>query len=147
MAPLGQKQKATLHFIGENDPAMAKVDAGQIQQVLTNLIVNALQAMPQGGMVEIGIRRERARLPEALESSEGDYLSIYVQDEGEGIPEENMQHLFEPFFTTKDIGKGTGLGLSIAYGIIQEHGGWIEVKSKKGEGSCFSVYLPQEVEG
>ena len=147
MAPLGQKQKTTLHFIGEDDPAMAKVDAGQIQQVLTNLIVNALQAMPKGGMVEVGIRREHARPPEALEGSEGEYLSIYVLDEGEGIPEENMQHLFEPFFTTKDIGKGTGLGLSIAYGIVQEHGGWIEVKSKKGEGSYFSVYLPQEVEG
>jgi signal transduction histidine kinase len=147
MAPLGHKQKATLHFIGGDDPAMAKVDAGQIQQVLTNLIVNALQAMPKGGMVEVGIRHEHARPPDTLEGPGGKYLSIYVLDEGEGISEENIQHLFEPFFTTKDVGKGTGLGLSITYGIVQEHGGWIEVKSKKGEGSCFSIYLPQEVEG
>jgi signal transduction histidine kinase len=96
-------------------------------------------------MVKVGIHHEHTRPPEALEGSEGEYLAIYVLDEGEGIPAENIQSIFEPFFTTKDIGKGTGLGLSLAYGIVQEHGGWIEVKSKKGEGSCFSVYLPQEV--
>ncbi len=60
-----------------------------------------------------------------------------------GIPEENVQHLFEPFFTTKAVGEGTGLGLSIAYGIVQEHGGWIDVTSRPGEGSCFTVFLPE----
>jgi signal transduction histidine kinase len=69
-----------------------------------------------------------------------------VQDEGEGIPAENLPHIFEPFFTTKEVGKGTGLGLSISYGIVEEHGGWIEVQSKPGEGSCFTVCLPEEVE-
>ncbi len=147
VGPLGQKQKATLHFNGEDEPAMARVDVGQIQQVLTNLIVNSLQAMPQGGTVEVGIRREYTQLPQAPEDLAAEYLSIYVLDKGEGIPEENIPHIFEPFFTTKDIGNGTGLGLSLAYDIVQEHGGWIEVESKKGEGSCFSVYLPQEVEG
>jgi len=146
MSPLGRKQKITLSFAGEETPVMAKVDEGQIQQVLTNLIANAIGAMPQGGKVEVGVRFEHARPPAGHEDYDGEYLRIYVMDEGEGIPEENMQHLFEPFFTTKDVGQGTGLGLSIAYGIIQEHGGWIGVESEKGKGSCFSVYLPQEVD-
>ena len=60
-----------------------------------------------------------------------------------GIPEEHLPHLFEPFFTTKDVGESAGLGLSISYGIVQEHGGWIDVTSQPGEGSCFTVYLPQ----
>lgn len=147
MAPLGKKRKTTLSLAGEDAPATAKVDAGQIQQVLTNLIGNALQAMPQGGKVEVGIRHEHARPPEGHEGSEGEYLCVYVLDEGKGISEENMRHLFEPFFTTKDVGDGTGLGLSIAYGIVHEHGGWIDVKSELGKGSCFSVYLPEEVAG
>jgi len=146
MSPLGRKQKITLSFAGEETPVMAKVDAGQIQQVLTNLIANAIGAMPRGGKVEVGVRYEHARPPAGHEDYDGEYLCIYVMDEGEGISEENMQHLFEPFFTTKDVGQGTGLGLSIAYGIVQEHGGWIGVESEKGKGSCFSVYLPQEVD-
>ena len=145
--PLAQKQKVKLCFANENVTSITMVDAGQIQQVLTNLIVNALQAMPQGGSVETGIRSEYAQNPEGGKDSGKKYFCVYVLDEGVGIPEKNMQHIFEPFFTTKDTDKGTGLGLSIAYGIIQEHGGWIEVKSTPGAGSCFSVYLPQEVEG
>ncbi len=145
MTPLAQKQKVKLCFAGEDVAAMAKVDAGQIQQVLTNLIVNALQATLQEGNVEVGIRPEYAQPPEGTKDAVKEYLCVYVLDGGEGIPEDNIQHLFEPFFTTKKTANGTGLGLSIAYGIIQEHGGWIEVKSKPGQGSCFSVYLPREV--
>ena len=74
------------------------------------------------------------------------FFAVEVQDHGVGIPEENIPQLFEPFFTTKEIGVGTGLGLSIAYGIVQEHGGWIEVASRVGEGSCFTVFLPAEVQ-
>jgi signal transduction histidine kinase len=146
MTPLAQKQKAKLCFAGEDVTAMVKVDAGQIQQVLTNLIVNALQAMTQEGNIEVGIHPEHAQNPEGGKDSGKEYFCVYVRDDGIGIQRKNMQHLFEPFFTTKDTGKGTGLGLSIAYGIIQEHGGWIEVKSTSGAGSCFFVYLPQEVE-
>ena len=65
-----------------------------------------------------------------------------VIDDGSGIAQEDIRHLFEPFFTTKDVGQGTGLGLPIAYGIMQEHGGWIDVQSRLGEGSCFSVFVP-----
>ena len=68
-----------------------------------------------------------------------------VTDHGEGISPEIIDQIFEPFFTTKQVGEGTGLGLSIAYGIVQEHGGWIDVRSELGKGSCFSVYLPIEV--
>jgi len=146
MYPLAQKQKAKLCFAGEDVPALVKVDAGQIQQVLTNLVVNALQAMPKEGKVEVGIRLENIQQPEGGKESAKEYFCVYVLDEGMGIQDKNMRHLFEPFFTTKDTGKGTGLGLSIAHGIIQEHDGWIGVKSIPGAGSCFSVYLPREVE-
>lgn len=144
MSPLGYKQKTELRLVAEDAPIMAKVDAEQIQQVLLNIITNALQVMPQGGKVEVGIRSERIRPPEKPGSSEGNYFCIYVLDEGKGISKEDRPHIFEPFFTTKNTGEGTGLGLSIAAGIVQEHGGWIDVKSEHGKGSCFFVYLPQE---
>jgi len=147
IAPLGLKQKVKLSFAGDDDTLVkTEVDAEQIQQVLINIITNSLQAMPQGGRVEVGIRREHTRPPEGYDGAEGDYLCIYVQDEGQGISEEDMGHLFEPFFTTKGTGEGTGLGLSIAYGIVREHGGWIDVESEVGKGSCFQIYLPQEGE-
>ncbi|MFH2002298.1 MAG: ATP-binding protein, partial [Planctomycetota bacterium] len=137
-------QNITLNLSGEKDPAFVKVDGGQIQQVLTNLIVNAMQAMPRGGDVEVGIQRNQAAPPSVHGDSKGDYLCIYVRDQGEGIPEESIHHIFDPFFTTKEVGQGTGLGLSIAYGIVRENGGWIDVKSEPGKGSLFSVFLPQE---
>jgi signal transduction histidine kinase len=129
---MGRKAGCSLEFKGLEEAATARVDAGQIQQVLVNLIVNAFQAMPGGGRVEVGLRREKGM------------LCLHVLDEGEGIPEKNRDHIFDPFFTTKDVGDGTGLGLSIAYGIIEEHGGRIEVESALGKGSRFSIYLPQE---
>ena len=81
--------------------------------------------------------------PTAAADGPSAFYAIEVRDQGVGIPEEHMQQLFEPFFTTKEVGAGTGLGLSIAYGIVQEHGGWIDVTSRVGEGSCFTVFLPQ----
>jgi signal transduction histidine kinase len=75
------------------------------------------------------------------------WVKLQVSDQGVGIDEEKLQKIFDPFFTTKDVGEGTGLGLSIAYGIVEEHGGWIDVKSTPGEGSCFSVYLPETTDG
>jgi signal transduction histidine kinase len=146
MSPHARKQNTMLYFAGEDIPAMVKIDSGQIQQVLTNLIVNALHAMTHEGKVEVGIRQARAERKGNGDDSGKDYLCLYVLDEGIGIQEKDITHLFEPFFTTKDAGHGTGLGLSIAYGIIEEHGGWIDVKSTPGIGSCFSIYLPREVE-
>jgi two-component system NtrC family sensor kinase len=146
LATLARKRNVSLTMTSSDAPVWATVDAAQIQQVLTNLVMNALHAMTQAGKVTVSIQCERARPPGERGRADGDYVCVRVEDEGEGISKESMQHIFEPFFTTKDVGEGTGLGLSIAYGIIREHGGWIDVKSELGEGSSFSVFLPREVE-
>ncbi len=127
------------------DGLFARVDAGQIQQVLTNLIENALQAMPDGGRVEVSLYQVEVALQEGS-AKPGRYLCVSVRDEGVGIAEEHLQHIFDPFFTTKQVGQGTGLGLSIAWGIVSEHDGWIGVESEVGRGSRFSMYLPEESE-
>jgi two-component system NtrC family sensor kinase len=154
LAPLAGKRRVTTRVESPADgaPVMGQVDVGQLQQVLTNLIVNGIHAMPGGGTLSLGVRRERARPPAgyagpgaaAEAPAAGEWLRVSVGDEGVGIPPENVAHVFEPFFTTKGVGEGTGLGLSVAYGIVQEHGGWIAVDSEVGKGSCFSVYLPAE---
>ena len=143
LAPLAEKRSIRLDFSEGSEPLVAEADAGQIQQVLTNLIVNAVQAMASGGKVEISLQRRRAEPPDGPSDAAKNWLCIDVRDWGVGIPEEHVQHLFEPFFTTKGVGEGTGLGLSIAYGIVQEHGGWIDVTSRPAEGSCFTVFLPE----
>lgn len=121
-----------------DDLPRIRVDRNQMQQVLLNLVHNALQAMPEGGNLAVGT---------AVEKREGmGWITIEVRDEGVGIEEENLGHIFEPFFTTKPLGSGTGLGLSVSYGIVSEHGGFIEVESAKGEGSSFTVWLPIETE-
>lgn len=140
--PLAQKRDVHLSVTDGEASAMAQVDGAQIQQVLTNLIDNAISAGGAQGKVELGIRTELTRPPGSPEGDREEYVCVHVRDDGEGIPEESIPHLFEPFFTTKDVGEGTGLGLSVAYGIVSEHGGWIEVESRPGNGSCFSVHLP-----
>jgi signal transduction histidine kinase len=144
LRPLAEKRNVELCFTPGGDPAIVECDAGQIQQVLTNLMMNATQAMPEGGQVDCAVRRQMACVPESGDDRQVVYLAIEIRDQGVGIPEEHLEHLFEPFFTTKGIGEGTGLGLSIAYGIVQEHGGWIDVASQPGKGSCFTVFLPGE---
>ena len=147
IANMAEKQNVVLEFTPDAEEVLAEVDAGQIEQVLTNLAVNAVQAMPQGGRVRFVIGRRCG--PSSLVANSATAVAppvvweIEVRDQGVGISEENMQHIFEPFFTTKEVGAGTGLGLSIAYGIVEEHGGRIEVTSRVGEGSCFIVCLPQ----
>ena len=123
----------------------AMVDVAQLQQVLSNLIVNAAQAMPGGRKIELGIRRERTRPPDRQGETDDEFLCVYVRDSGQGISRENLERVFEPFFTTKGAGEGTGLGLSISSDIVKEHGGWIDIESELGKGSCFSVYLPKEI--
>ncbi len=120
----------------ELDPSLPKViaDFDQLQQVCTNLILNAIQAMPEGGILTLRT------------SVDNDQLKIEVQDTGHGISPENMRQLFTPFFTTKREVKGVGLGLAVAYGIVQRHKGKIEVQSKEGEGTTFTIYLPLHLE-
>ena len=141
---LGYKARVRVEPVGEVSSHIAQMDPVQVQQVITNLIVNALQAMSDGGEAVVTVQSIDHKPPVGIEASPGRYLQIAVEDQGAGIAEEDLPSIFDPFFTTKDVGEGTGLGLSITYGIVREHGGWIDVSSTIGEGSRFVVYLPQE---
>ncbi len=145
LEPLAAKRN--VRFVAEQvaDDAVADVDSGQIQQVLTNLLVNAVDAMPNGGDIQIRLEAvNMAEPPVGSEALAGPYFRIEVQDPGGGIRPADLPHIFEPFFTTKEVGEGTGLGLSISYGMVQEHGGWIDVESRLSQGTTFRVYLPQK---
>ncbi len=142
MRPLANKRSVQLQLAATRAEASTNVDAGQIQQVITNLVMNAIQAMRGGGTVELSIRSGRGLPPADVGGAEIDYLCLRVKDDGAGISPENLPHIFEPFFTTKDVGEGTGLGLAVTYGIVREHGGWITVESTLGKGTTFCVFLP-----
>jgi two-component system NtrC family sensor kinase len=142
LRPLANKRSVRLQLSSTDADAKASVDAGQIQQVVTNLVMNAIQAMPRGGTVEASLKRRRALPPAGVGGEEAEYWCLLVKDDGEGIAPEHIPHIFEPFFTTKDVGECTGLGLAVTYGIIREHGGWIAVESGLHKGAAFSVYLP-----
>jgi two-component system, NtrC family, sensor kinase len=118
-----------------------------LQQVFLNLLINAVQAMPGGGSLTVraGVSDQCFWPPPAHDTSHR-WLKLDVIDSGVGIEPQDLPRIFDPFFTTKAVGKGTGLGLSVTYGIIQKHRGHIEVKSHKGEGTCFTVFLPLEDE-
>ena len=116
-------------------PLTAQVDPAQLQQVLTNLVVNGMQAMPRRRPPDWCVSDTSAsRHRRTSAARPADYAAITVEDEGAGIAAEHLPRIFEPFFTTKDVGEGTGLGLSVAYGIVREHGGWIDVESSPGRG-------------
>jgi CheY-like chemotaxis protein len=138
----------SLEFNGENGPLWIKADAGMIEQVVTNLCVNARDAMlPKGGRLTIDARLVTLGAGAAQANPEarpGVFVCLAVADTGSGMDAATLKHLFEPFFTTKDVGKGTGLGLATVYGITKQHGGWLEVDSEVGRGSLFRVYLPAE---
>jgi two-component system cell cycle sensor histidine kinase/response regulator CckA len=120
-----------------------QADPSQIEQVLLNLILNALDAMPEGGELEISTALNDA--PEAQASDVNQHLvTISVTDTGTGIPQDLLSTIFEPFFTTKPEGQGTGLGLSSAYGIVRQHKGDIKVQSAPGAGATFVVSFPAQ---
>jgi signal transduction histidine kinase len=139
LEPLAQKRRVTILLEGLDRPAPVDVNEAQIQQVLSNVILNAVEASRAHGSVVV-------RLGEAGDPGDGDWIAVTVRDEGDGIPAEHIPRLFEPFFTTKEPGQGTGLGLSIAYGILEEHGGRITVDSTVGLGSVFTIRLPKKAE-
>ncbi|MCK4391057.1 MAG: response regulator [Desulfobacterales bacterium] len=138
------KKEISIHRKYQQDVWPVKVDRGQIEQVLLNLYLNAWQAMPGGG--DLYIQTENVALDERdvgpFGAKPGNYVKVSVTDTGVGLDEETQQRIFEPFFTTRQMGRGTGLGLASAYGIIKNHGGIINIYSKKGEGATFNIYLP-----
>ncbi len=127
-----QKRGDGIEIVVEFDESLPKpfADEGKIQQAIIALATNAIDAMPDGGKLELHARSRRSQ------------LEIEVTDTGIGISEENVSKIFDPFFTTKEVGKGTGLGLAVAYGIVTEHGGKLSVRSSVGSGSTFTITLP-----
>ncbi|MFW5718377.1 MAG: response regulator [Spirochaetota bacterium] len=127
------------------NPAQVLVDPSQLEQVLMNLVVNARDAMPDGGRLAIrtGVRTVGAEQMKGHDGVEpGEFVTISVRDTGVGMSEEVVERVFEPFFTTKGMGQGTGLGLSTVYGIVAQSGGFIELDSVEGRGTTFTVHLP-----
>jgi signal transduction histidine kinase len=122
-----------------------KADPGLVEQILHHLVVNARDAMPNGGTLTIGtaavrVDEARARLQE--EARPGACVCLTVADTGCGMTPEVQSHLFEPFFTTKETGKAAGLGLATVHGLVKQHGGWLEVSTQSGAGSRFTVFFP-----
>src|SRR5271165_223770 len=123
-----------------------RADAGQLEQVIMNLVVNAKDAMPNGGKICIrtaSVTLDDSYRPENTFIKNGPYVMISVSDNGEGMDRETQARIFEPFFTTKEKGKGTGLGLSTVYGIIKQSGGYVFVQSEAGRGTVFTIYFPR----
>ncbi|MEP3035894.1 MAG: ATP-binding protein, partial [Pseudoruegeria sp.] len=140
---VGEKVSLRFGYDPEIKPVFA--DKRQLEQVMMNLVVNAKEAMPDGGEISIettgatlrnGMRKGRVTIPPA------DYCVIKVTDNGVGIPTDNIDKVFDPFFTDKPIGEGTGLGLATVYGIVKQTGGYILIDSAVGQGTCFTLYLP-----
>jgi len=156
---IGNFTKMLKRVIGEHvvlqccyaeDLPSVDADVGMIEHILINLIVNARDAMPQGGSIVItteAISIDASRVDSHPEAQPGEFVCITVADTGMGIYPEYLPRIFEPFFTTKEAGKGTGLGLATVYGIVKQHQGWIEVSSQLGGGTTFKIFLPAGAPG
>src|SRR5258706_10000583 len=135
----------SLHFTAAAELPFVHADAGMMEQVLMNLVINARDAMPDGGelFIELApVTIEDIHARAHTEGRSGAFVCLTVRDTGSGIAPENLPRIFEPFFTTKAVGRGTGLGLATVYGIIKQHQGWVEVESVPGGGTTFRVFLP-----
>ncbi len=135
-----------LKMVHSRDLGLIKVDQGQLEQVIINIVVNARDAMPDGGTLTL--RTENVSLDTSARHRDetmpaGDYVLIVVSDTGPGIESKNLDKIFEPFYTTKEVGAGTGLGLSTVYGIIKQTGGFIFAESEMGKGTTFKIFLPR----
>ena len=137
-------QNITIEVEGSEDALFFRADSAQIQQVLTNLLINAKQAMNDHGSIRLSLNTSHRNIPERFnpQAKAGRYLSICVSDSGPGIPADLQDKIFEPFFTTRTSEGGTGLGLSMVYRIMQNHGGWVELRSEPGNGAAFMLYFP-----
>ncbi|MEO0814601.1 MAG: ATP-binding protein, partial [Myxococcota bacterium] len=130
----------------DSDPWSVRIDPGAMEQVLINLCVNARDAMPNGGRLQVEVRNRTLDATPSIGIRSGEYVQLRVSDEGTGIDPAVLPRIFEPFFTTKEQGKGTGLGLSTCYGVVKQAGGHLDVQSEPGHGSTFSVFLPRAAE-
>ena len=127
-----------------SNPSTVRLDPTQLSQVMLNLVANSRDAMEQHGRVEMSVRNIKVEdLPAEGDIEPGEYAVLTVADDGEGMDEETVSHLFEPFYTTKDVGSGTGLGLATVYGIVEQNGGYIDVRTEPGKGTEFSIYFPR----
>jgi CheY-like chemotaxis protein len=154
-AMVADSEKMLKRLVGEDvdlvavlDPALGRVkaDLGQVEQVLMNLVVNARDAMPQGGKLTLETANavlDQTYCRSHAEVKPGRYITLAVSDSGCGMDEQTRAHVFEPFFTTKEPGQGTGLGLAMVYGFIKQSGGHVSVYSELGVGSTFKIYLPE----
>jgi signal transduction histidine kinase len=142
VATIARKADVTLVPPPTSDALRIEADDGQLTQVLTNLVVNAIQAIGSHGTVEIVARTIDEVPPPYVGGSAQTWMAIEVRDTGPGMNRATRERIFEPFFTTKQVGDGTGLGLSVSWGIVREHGGWIDVQSELNKGSTFTVHLP-----
>ena len=140
------REDISFSFVPATDLGRIKADAGQIEQVILNLVVNACDAMPSGGKLSVETRNvivdegmARVRMP----MTSGDYVLLSVEDSGQGMDAATRAQIFEPFFTTKELGKGTGLGLATVYGVVKQSGGFIWVESEPGRGARFEIYFPR----
>jgi len=141
-------KKNEIEFLSKADLWRVKVDLPQFEQVIFNLVINAKEAMPEGGKITIQMDNVDLRKSpdKRLELSAGPYVKISVEDTGKGMDQDTMDKIFEPFFSTKEKSFGTGLGLSMVQGIVKQSGGDILVESNKGEGSRFEIFLPSTME-
>jgi two-component system cell cycle sensor histidine kinase/response regulator CckA len=139
-------EKVELDVRHGRDLWRVKADLNQFEQVIVNLVVNARDAMPEGGRIRLTTSNVTAAECGAISEPgfiPADYVVVEVSDSGHGIPDHVKAKMFEPFFTTKEVGKGTGLGLSMVYGIVKQTGGYISCESAPGEGATFRIYLPR----
>jgi signal transduction histidine kinase len=138
--PLAERREVQIEVMTQGS-VFAPIDVAQVQQALTNVVVNAVHASPGGKAVTVTTGQLWAAEPE-LGLREGQYGFVRVRDAGRGIDQNTLKKIFDPFFTTKPIGEGTGLGLAVTQGIVSEHQGWISAESEPGRGSTFTIHLP-----
>ena len=138
--------KENVVIVLDLDPRIGpiRVDPGQLDQVIVNLVVNAADALPHGGTITLSAARAAMNAGRSAHIAPGDYVSLTVRDDGIGMDEETLSHAFEPFFTTKPIGKGTGLGLSTVYGIVKQSGAHVWIDSKVGRGTAVTICFAAE---